>query len=212
MSRARALEIFVTMTETDQLHARTAALSHAEALAKMKRRPKDAHKWLAEKGWQEYPQAKLSPTTTAAARRLIRGKDLDALSAAMKMAGLHPPQLITTTSEETGKSTDSTFWARPIDPDLLALAEFARHNQIGWQVVTEGSQQFAAWRERLQVWTGADIHGDRIWLEDYDPGIHGLPGSHPDFKLRKSIKGFRVPAPWPPHRDGTWPIDNSEVA
>ena len=34
--------------------------------------------------------------------------------------------------------------------------------------------------------------------------VHGLPLSHPQFKLRKSTKGFRVPAPWPPRRDGSW--------
>ncbi|MEN6535699.1 MAG: helix-turn-helix domain-containing protein [Bryobacteraceae bacterium] len=211
MSRYRALEIFVTMKPDEQAHARAAALAHAEMLAKLKRRPKDAHKWLAERGWQEYPQAKLQTGKPATERRLIRGRELEAACLAMKIAGLRPPSLINTTSEETGKTTESTFWARPIGPDLLALVQFAHEDPSSWELVTEGSKEFAAWRERLQAWIGSDVQGDRIWLEAFDPNIHGLPGSHPDFRLRKSTKGFRVPMspPWPPKKDGTIYTDDN---
>jgi hypothetical protein len=203
MSRYRALEIFVTMKPEDQIHARAAALAHAEMLAKLKRRPKDAHKWLAEKGWQEYPQAKIPSTRPISEKRLIRGAELAAVTVGLQIAGLRPLSIISTTSEETGKPTDSAFWARVVGPDLLALAEFGRKDPASRHLVTEGSKEFAAWRERLQAWFGGEIDGDRIWLEPFDPNIHSLPGSHPDFRLRKVTRGFRVPWKWPPRKDGT---------
>jgi hypothetical protein len=73
-----------------------------------------------------------------------------------------------------------------------------------WPVVDLGTPEFAAWRDRLQLWLGAEPRPEKIWLEDHNPAVHGLPWNHPGFKLRKSKEGLRVPAPWPPRRDGTW--------
>ncbi len=204
MSRARALEIFTAMTSAERLHARSVALIHGEKLAKLKRKPKDAHKWLAEKGWQEYPLPKAQPANMALQKRLIRGREMAAVFAGLKIAGLHPPSTISTTSEETGRSTDSIFWARPVGPDLLALADVMLTDPKNIHQVTEGSREFGAWRERLQMWFGGDITGERIWLEPYNPDVHGLSGSNPDFKIRRCTKGFCVPRPFPPLVDGTW--------
>jgi Helix-turn-helix domain len=201
MSRVKALEIFIALTPAERLHARTAASAHGEKLAKLKRKPKDAHKWLAEKGWQEYPQAKLPAMNPATAKRLIRGRELDAVMVALRIADRPLPSMISTTSEETGRCTDSTFWSRPIGPDLLALCGI-RPDPKTWHQVLEGSREFWSWRERLQAWFGGDIIGERVWLEPYDPEVHGLAGSNPDFKIRKSARGFCVPWPWPPSVEG----------
>lgn len=200
MERYRALEVFVTMTEEEQLHARCAAPLLAATLDKLKRKPRDAHKWLAAKGWQEYPQAKLPAKSAVPQRRLIKSAKLHAVRVALKIAGLRPPSTITTTSEDDGRVTDGMFWGREVTPDLLAMAPFDA-DQSSFEIVTEGTGQFAAWRERLKVWVGA-VEPQRIWLESFQPEIHGLPGSDPKFKPRKSTTGFRVPTPFPPTVDG----------
>lgn len=202
MSRYRAMEVFDTMTIPERIHARAAALIHAETLTKMKRRPKDAHKWLAEKGWQEYPQAKLPAASVGAAKRLIRGKELAAVAIGLKIAGRPLPSIITTTSEETGRACDSTFWSRDVGADLMALATFDLTDLKNTHQVTEGSREYWAWREKLQAWFGGEIFGERIWLEPYDPEVHGLPGSDPNYKIRRFTKGFCVPTPWPPSVEG----------
>jgi hypothetical protein len=104
---------------------------------------------------------------------------------------------------------------RPIEPDLIAMARLVgttREQREAWELVEEGTPRFAAWRDRLQLWLGCEIKTERIWLESFDPNVHGLSAIHPNFKLRKSKSGFRVPASWPPRRDGTWSDDGGETA
>jgi Helix-turn-helix domain len=201
MSRYRALEIFNAMTPAERAHARAAALPHAEELAKLKRRPRDAHKWLAEKGWQEYPHAKLQSPNAASQRRIIKRNELKVVTLALKIAGQRPPSLVNTVSEEDNRRTDGTFWGRPVDADLLAMAKFSDDGEIGWQPVIEGSPNFRAWHDRLTEWVGI-CEPQKIWQEPFDPQVHGIPGSDPAFKPRKFAMGLRVPSPWPPSVDG----------
>lgn len=203
MERYRALEIFVTMTVEEQIHARAAAPLLAVTLEKLKRRPRDAHKWLATQGWREFPQAKLPPKGIAPARRLIRGNELRAVALAMKIAGLRPLSAVVTKSAEDGRSSEGIFWGREIGPDLLAMAKFEGTDDGQWDVTLEGNPQFAAWRDRLKTWVGT-VEPQRIWLEPYIAEVHGLAGSDPAFRPRKSSHGFRVPHPWPPLKDGSW--------
>jgi hypothetical protein len=92
------------------------------------------------------------------------------------------------------------------------LAKFRDDDPASWHRFDLGTARFAAWRDRLALWLGGEIQPERVWLDAYDPAVHGLPTMHPDFRLRRSVRVLRAPAPWPPHRDGTWPIDNSGVA
>lgn len=205
MSRARALEVFEAMTPQQQEHARNAAPFLAATLKKLERKPRDAHRWLAERGWLEYPQAAKSAPAKSE-RRMIKFAELASVQLALRIAGQRPVAIINVTSEETGRSTDGGFWGPPIGPDLLALAPFAEGETGAWHVAEEGSAEFAAWRDRLKDWLGCpSIEGEKIWLEPYRPEVHGLPGSDPNFKIRKSTRGLRVPRPFPPRKDGTWP-------
>ena len=202
MSRFRALEVFVTMSEAEQVHARAASPMLAAVLEKLKRRPRDAHKWLAEKGWQEFPQAKLPSPSAIPKRRMIKGYELAAVMIALRIANLPPLSVVNTRQEDSGETADCSFWAMPIEPDLLALARFSRDASI-WEAVIEGGQQFAAWRDRLRAWTGREIETLKIWQEPHNPEIHSLAGSDPAFRPRKFVNGLRVPTPWPPRKDGT---------
>jgi hypothetical protein len=92
------------------------------------------------------------------------------------------------------------------------MAAFVGAKREAWLIVEEGSEQFAAWRNRLRLWLGCEIKAERVWLEPFDPNVHGQSATHPNFKLRKSKSGFRVPAPWPPRRDGSWSDDGGEAA
>ena len=73
----------------------------------------------------------------------------------------------------------------------------------------EGTPQFTRWRDRLREWVG-NPQPQKIWLEPFDPDVHGRKGSDPAFKARKFVLGFRVPTEWPPRkspREG--PVDGS---
>jgi hypothetical protein len=212
MSRYRALELFVAMTPADRMHARAAAPLLAQALKDAKRHPRDAHKWLAERGWLEFPSAKLPPAIAATSKRLIKLAELDLVRLAIGIAGTRPLAVINVTAEETGRQTDGAFWSRPIEADLAAMAKFVGVDQSAWHVVAEGSPSFAAWRDRLNLWLGAEVQPIKMWLEEYDPAVHALPGSDPNFKPRKSQRGLRVPELFPPRRDGTWPADEGQGA
>ena len=205
MSRARALELFEAMTPDHQQHARNAAPLLAATLKKLDRKPRDAHRWLAERGWLEYPNAaKAEPARSP--RRMIKHGELAAVLVALRIAGRRPLPVVNVTSEETGRSTDGGFWGLPINPDLMAMAPFNGIDDTAtWHVVEEGSAEFAAWRDRLAGWLGCEVETEKIWLEPYRPEVHGLPGSDPNFKIRKSTQGLRVPQLFPPRKDGTWP-------
>lgn len=203
MERYRALEIFVTLTAEEQQHARAAVPLLAATLEKLKRRPRDAHKWLATQGWREFPQAKLPPKGTLPQRRMIRGDEMRAVMLAVKIAGLRPLSPVVTRSAEDMRSSEVIFWGREIGADLLVLVKFEGADDGQWHVALEGTAHFAAWRDRLKAWVGS-VEPLRIWLEPYLPEVHGLPGSDPAFRPRKSSPGLRVPGLWPPLKDGSW--------
>lgn len=209
MRRDLALAEFRQLSAEKQLLCRAAVPLFASLQTKLGRtRVPNFHLWIRSRGFDEFPNARLvEPGAGPPSRVWIAGRELDALAVAMRMADRGEVRLIE--DPEHGRG----LWRNVAVPaDLAALAEFSSTDPESWHRFDLGTPQFAAWRDRLQAWLGGEIQPERIWLEPFDPAVHALPAMHPDFKLRKSAKVLRAPAPWPPHRDGSWPINNSEVA
>ncbi|MDE2468231.1 MAG: hypothetical protein KGL35_05685 [Bradyrhizobium sp.] len=203
MSRDKALQAFRFLTAEEQGLARAASPLHAAECDKAKRRSLDAHKLIAERFWIKYPSAKLPPKQAPAPEaREIVGDEL---------AGL---RLATRIGDQRELATDRPIMTRKaeIQRDLAALAPFVDLPKSELMIVEQGTPQFSAWRDRLKAWLGIDPSAERIWLEPLNPAIHNLPTLHKDFRLRKSVEGFRVPRQWPPRRDGSWADDQNEGA
>jgi hypothetical protein len=208
MRRDLALSEFRQLSPEKQVHCRAAVPLFAQMLTRLGRtRVPNFHLWIRQRGFDEFPNAQLPKPPPE--RRFVQGRELEALGVATRMASRHIRPV-----EDTDRGRG--IWTMAAEqPDLVALADFAGQDPASWATVELGSPQYAAWRDRLQLWLGGEIEPERIWLEEFDPAVHGLQPMHPDFRFRKSAKVLRVPAPWPPHRDGTWPPidnDNSEVA
>jgi hypothetical protein len=204
MSRDKALAAFRFLTATEQMLARAAASLHAAECDKAKRKSLDAHKLIAERFWTKYPHARLpEQQPSPQPMRQIVGNELAGLRVAVRIA------------EQRELRIDHTIQTRKtqIQSDLEALARWADDSRReGWHVVETGTAQFAAWRERLKFWIGGlEPIAERIWTEHHDPAAHDLPRTHPNFRPRKSVNGFRVPAPWPPGPDGAWATDGREA-
>lgn len=174
----------------------------------LKRLKRDAvpnfHLWIRQRRFEEFPSARLPDP--APERRWIDGYELAGLQLAARI-GSRPLRLAE--DPERGRGLWST---RPPQPDLAAIAKFAGEDPQAWHQVELGTPQFAAWRDRLALWLGVEIEAERVWTEAFDPAVHNLPALHPNFRLRKSKQALRVPAPWPPHRDGSWSSEEGECA
>lgn len=210
MRRDLALAEFRLLSPDKQLLARAAVPLFAQLQVRLGRtRVPNFHLWLRSRGFEEFPNAKLVDPSRPV-RFWFDEAEVAGLAIAMRMAERGSPRVVD--DPERGRG----LWrAAPCEPDLRALFCFVDEDPAGWQLVEHGTAQFAAWRDRLALWLGGEIAGEKIWLEDYDPQVHGVSAMDPAFRLRKSIRGLRVPAPWPPHRDGSWPqekSDDSEVA
>ena len=162
-----------------------------------KRKSLDAHKLIAAQFWIKYPHARLPDVEREQQpqMRSMAGDELAGLRVAVRIA--EQRELVVSGGIRSRKPE--------VQHDLAALARWAEDSRReGWHIVEIRSSQFAAWRERLRFWCGGiEPKTERIWIEPHDPAIHDLPKLHPDFRLRKSTMGLRVPAPWPPRRDGS---------
>ncbi|MGL3208706.1 hypothetical protein [Bradyrhizobium sp. BR 1433] len=166
----------------------------------LEKKPMSFHVWVKSGGFNDFPDAKLpEDKPPPPVRRFMQGDELAGLAVAVRMAERR--DLKTVTDQQLGVG----LWTiAVVQPDLVALAEFVGDAIEDWQFVEEGGPQFAAWRDRLQLWMRVEVRAERIWSEPFDPAVHGLPAIHPDFRLRKAKHGLRVPRPFPPRRDGTW--------
>lgn len=212
MDRGRALEVFRALTDAERLLARAAAPAYAEDLAALRRRPKDAYKWLRDRGFEQYPHAKIAPPRQAAQPVWYSqgSREVAALDAALAIAGEQPPDLRNHPDHPEGPGIRRSV---PIGADLLALAAYTREQCAEFDlIVVDGSREFAAWRDRLARWLGHAVTARRIWTEPFDPDVHGRTASDPRFRVRSSVLGLRVPRQWPPRSDGTWPPDAAPTA
>lgn len=197
MRRDLALAEFRQLEPDKQRLCRAAIGPFVEMLKRLKR---DAvpnfHLWIRQRRFEEFPSARLPDP--APERRWLGGDELAGLQLAARMAQRPAPRLVEDPDRGRG------LWSvKPLQADLVAMARFAGEDPQGWHQVEMGTPQFAAWRDRLTLWLGGEIEAERIWTEEHDPAVHGLPVLHPNFRLRKSKMVLRVPADWPPHRDGS---------
>jgi hypothetical protein len=122
----------------------------------------------------------------------MQGDELAGFIVATRIAEQREPSIVE--DQQLGRG----IWTRSsLEPDLVAMSRFVddkRSERDAWELVEEGTPRFAAWRDRLRLWLGGEIKAERVWLEPFDPNVHGLSATHPNFKLRKSKNGFRVPA------------------
>lgn len=197
MRRDLALAEFRLLEPDKQRLCRAAIVPFVEMQKRLKR---DAfpnfHLWIRQRRFEEFPGARLADP--APTRRWVDGDELAGRLIAARI-GSRPVRLVE--DPERGRGLWST---KPLQVDLVALAKFAGEDPEAWLQVELGSEQYAAWRDRLALWLGVEIEPERVWLEPFDPLVHGLPALHENFRLRKSKMVLRVPAPWPPHRDGSW--------
>jgi hypothetical protein len=208
MRRDLALAEFRKLPVEKQKLCRAAVPLYAQALARKRRdHALNMHLWIRSGGFEEFPDARpQEDKPPPPARRFMQGDELAGFTVAMRIAEQREPVLIDDPRHGRGRWT-----SRPLQPDLVSTGKFVSEKPATWQHAEQGSQQFAAWRDRLEAWLGVSVKAEKIWLEPYDPNVHGLPPRDPNFRLRKSTMGLRVPAPWPPRRDGSW-LGNGETA
>jgi len=196
MSRELALQAFGFLTPDEQGRARAAAPLHADECTKFKRRSKDAHKLIRERFWERYPNAKLPDKPREPV--WISEAEIAALAVVYRILDVSPPRLVDDPVRGRG------LWrSMPIEPDLAAMGRLIDVDIREWPMISADSKEFNAWRHRLHDWTGLWAEPRKRWLEPFDPLVHGLSPSHPDFKMRRAEHGLPVPVPWPPRKDGT---------
>lgn len=203
--RGRVRQAFEALTPDERVRARAAAPLYAAECERTRKKSRDAWKLIREKFWINFPDAKLPQKPPPLV--WIDAAATDGLAVALDIADRGPLKLITDAAGRRG------LWRRaPVPPDLAALAAFAgdRIEREGWPVVAAGSHEFAAWRSRLEEWTGLSVEGQRVFVEPHDPNVHDLRPTHPAFRLRRSVIALRVPTSWPPRRDGTF-VDDGAV-
>lgn len=203
--RGRVRQAFEALTPDERVRARAAAPLYAAECERTRKKSRDAWKLIREKFWINFPDAKLPQKPPPLV--WIDAAATDGLAVALDIADRGPLKLITDAAGRRG------LWRRaPVPPDLAALAAFAgdRIERDGWPVVAAGSHEFAAWRSRLEEWTGLRVEGQRVFVEPHDPNVHDLRPTHPAFRLRRSVIALRVPTSWPPRRDGTF-VDDGAV-
>ncbi len=212
MRRDLALDEFRQLSKDKQRLCRAAVPLFNALQDKLGRdRVPNFHLWIRTRGFEEFPNATLAEDRPPPPeRRFMQGDELAGFIVATRIA--EQREALTVEDQQLGKG----IWTRrSLGPDLVAMSMFVndkRSERDAWELVEEGSPRFAAWRDRLRLWLGHDVKAERVWIEPFDPSIHGLSATHPDFKLRKSKNGFRVPAPWPPRRDGSWSTDSGDAA
>lgn len=205
MRRDLALAEFRLLAPADQQLCRDAVPLFAAALVKNGRtKPPGMHLWIRVGGFREFGPEFVRRAAADDARnsaRQIADDELAGLTVAIRIA------------EQRDIPASSTFRTKnpEVQKDLAALAQWRDdRKREGWFDAAIGTPHFAAWRDRLRAWTGIEPRPETIWREPICDA-HSLPSTHPDFRLRKSIQGFRVPRMWPPKRDGSW-SENGEAA
>lgn len=202
MDRGRALQVFSAMTEPERALARAAAPLLTEDLAKLKRRPKDAYKWLRDRGFDQYPHAKLTLSRIEPVW-IDEGPDIDALRVLAVIADRAPPRLIHDEIKGSGLPRNAA-----VAPDLQSLSKFAGQDLLDWSVVEPDTREYNAWRHRLHEWTGQWIEA-RIVMRRGVKLMQMLPGQ-PALEVQNRQRGIPVPCRWPPKKDGTIYSETSE--
>lgn len=198
----KVLPLFAALKPDEAERARAALPLWAAQIAKLRQKPMRPDRWLRERIFDNYPNAKLADAVKPPEPIWYSDDDPEvvALGVAHAIARQSPPNL-------RAREGHLGNWIKrlcPLNPDLVALTQFKPEDCEQFpEIVTEGSNEFGAWRTRLSAWIGHEIAAAKIWLEPHDPAVHDVPFSDPNHRFRKATKGFRVPWRWPPRKDGT---------
>ena len=200
---AMVLPLFAGMSLPDQRKAAAASPEYGRTIATTKPKPAALRpeRFLKQRIFDNYPHAKLpeKPVEQEPPSFHPVGSEVcNAMSAACRIARIpFEPRY------HGGLSKGVLVRGEP-GADFLRIAELhsVDVDELPF-VAIEGTQEFAAWRERLRRWTGVMPDARKIWTEAHDPEIHDLPYTHPKHRFRKHVKGLRVPWEFPPLKDGS---------
>ncbi|MGY3527710.1 hypothetical protein [Bradyrhizobium sp. USDA 4452] len=201
LRRDLALSEFAKLAPDDRALCRAAIPHFLKMLRDLRRNHvPNFHLWIRTRGFDEFPNAgKPAEKPAQPTRRFVQGEELKGLQVAVAIAERRDLPLVQDQTLGWG------YWTGIApQPDLVAMASYAGADRDGWLIVEPGTPQFAAWRDRFKLWLGVEPQAERIFLEPFDPNVHGVSSSHPNFRLRKAKSGFRVPRDYPPRRDGKW--------
>jgi hypothetical protein len=132
---------------------------------------------LRERRWTEFANAKLpvGSATDPEGVWIAEGSDGDrALKFARELARVSSPFVRTRSDGGRGY-----FRSAEVGADLLAMLQFVNESSFRWDLIPQGTPQFAAWQRRFVEWVGKPR------------------------ALKIGEAGIRVPCPWPPKKDGT---------
>lgn len=201
LRRDLALVEFAKLSPPDRALCRAAIPYFLKMLRDLRRNHvPNFHLWIRTRGFDEFPNAgRPAEKPAQPTRRFVQGDELKGLQVAVAIAERRDLPLVQDQTLGWG------YWtALPLQPDLVAMSTYVGVARDDWLIVEPGSPQFAAWRDRFNLWLGAEPQAERIFLEPFDPNVHGVSSSNPNFRLRKAKSGFRVPRDFPPLRDGKW--------
>lgn len=199
MDRGRALQAFRFLTPDEQGRARAASPLHAAECEKHRRKSKDAHRLIAERFWDRYPDAR-PPEQPPDPVWIDEGPDIDALRVLGAITDLGPPKLIHDEVKGIGLLRRAA-----VPDDLRALASFAGTDLFDWEVVVPETRDYNAWRHRLHEWTGVWLE-PRVVMRRGTKALVVRPGE-PPLTVQNRISGIPVPCRWPPKKDGTFYSD-----
>lgn len=195
--------LFAAMSLADQRKAAAASPEYARTIAMTKPKPAALRpeRFLKQRIFDNYPHAKLPEKPVAQEPPVFHAEGSAVSNAVVAVYRIARLQYETRWHGSHGKGV--LVRGEP-GHDLLRMAEFHEADVEAFPIIAiEGSQEFAAWRERLKRWTGVTPEARKIWTEPHDPEIHDLPYTHPNHRFRKHVKGLRVPWEFPPLKDGS---------
>ena len=202
---SKVLPTFASLSPMVQERAAAASPDYAKKIAATKRKPPPVRpeRFLKDRIFDNFPNSKLpeKPRELPPKAFYPEGSEVcTAIKAVFAIARLGELR-----TEWFGDIRG--VWRRgEIGRDLLAMAAFQYIDPDELpEILAEGSQQFASWRNRIKQWTGIEPTAKKIWTEPHDPSVHDLPYTHPKHRWRNHVMGLRAPQPFPPRVDGSWP-------
>lgn len=103
------------------------------------------------------------------------------------------------------------YWVQggPLPADAMALVRFYgpgdEVDQSHWYIAESETDQYRAWRARIQKWAGVWLEADRIPI----PGTHIVEVNGKPMEMQNRKVGIRVPGEWPPNK-GSPPAASSD--
>lgn len=177
MDQQLARDALDAMSIDDAEWAVSVVPAYKADIAKARKPPKNAHLWLRKQMFRNYPRGELRAVAAEPEGVWVaENSDEDrAIRFLRRLARLPPPFVGVRRDGARGYQHH-----RMVSADMLAMLQHERDVDLRWVAIERGTAQFAAWQERVATWVG-----------------RGVPVDH-------GATSIRMPAPWPPRRDGSW--------